>query len=161
MSTANEHVFSHGMQDTRAALDGWREGHWSVLRAWLLLSLAMYVFFVVFGVAAIQSDVVRSWLGHEPTPFFSGFPVTGSISRSAVNYTAGANTQLAGLITAALLALALVAPTGWLALLPLMMWARVRVGAHTPGQVAAGALFGLLVPMAELWIVVRALGLVE
>jgi SulP family sulfate permease len=48
-----------------------------------------------------------------------GFPVTGSISRSAVNFAAGANTQLASLISAALLALALVAPTGWLALLPL------------------------------------------
>lgn len=48
-----------------------------------------------------------------------GFPVTGSISRSAVNFAAGANTQLASIITAALLALALVAPTGWLALLPL------------------------------------------
>jgi SulP family sulfate permease len=48
-----------------------------------------------------------------------GFPVTGSISRSAVNFAAGANSQLASLITAGLLALALVAPTGWLALLPL------------------------------------------
>jgi SulP family sulfate permease len=48
-----------------------------------------------------------------------GLPVTGSISRSAVNFAAGANTQLASLIAAALLALALVAPTGWLALLPL------------------------------------------
>ena len=48
-----------------------------------------------------------------------GFPVTGSISRSAVNFAAGANTQLASVITAALLAVALVAPTGWLALLPL------------------------------------------
>ena len=48
-----------------------------------------------------------------------GFPVTGSISRSAVNFAAGANSQLASIITAGLLALALVAPTGWLALLPL------------------------------------------
>lgn len=48
-----------------------------------------------------------------------GFPVTGSISRSAVNFAAGANTQLASMITAGLLAMALVAPTGWLALLPL------------------------------------------
>ncbi|WP_317205753.1 sulfate permease [Janthinobacterium sp.] len=48
-----------------------------------------------------------------------GFPVTGSISRSAVNFSAGANTPLASVVTAALLALALVAPTGWLALLPL------------------------------------------
>jgi sulfate permease, SulP family len=48
-----------------------------------------------------------------------GFPVTGSLSRSAVNFAAGARTQLAGVITAALLACALVLPTGWLALLPL------------------------------------------
>lgn len=48
-----------------------------------------------------------------------GFPVTGSMSRSAVNFAAGAHTPLASLITAALLAVALVAPTGWLALLPL------------------------------------------
>lgn len=48
-----------------------------------------------------------------------GFPVTGSMSRSAVNFAAGAQTQLASMITAGLLALALVAPTGWLALLPL------------------------------------------
>jgi sulfate permease, SulP family len=48
-----------------------------------------------------------------------GFPVTGSLSRSAVNFAAGARTQLAGVITAGLLACALVLPTGWLALLPL------------------------------------------
>jgi SulP family sulfate permease len=36
-----------------------------------------------------------------------------------VNFAAGANSQLASIITAALLALALVAPTGWLALLPM------------------------------------------
>jgi len=47
------------------------------------------------------------------------FPVTGSMSRSAVNFAAGAQTPLASVITAALLALALVAPTGWLALLPM------------------------------------------
>jgi SulP family sulfate permease len=52
-------------------------------------------------------------------PVTGGFPVTGSMSRSAVNFSAGANTPLASMITAVLLALALVAPTGWLALLPL------------------------------------------
>jgi len=48
-----------------------------------------------------------------------GFPVTGSLSRSAVNFAAGANTPLASIITSCLLAGALLAPTGWLALLPL------------------------------------------
>ncbi|MFL6160008.1 MAG: hypothetical protein ACJ72D_28300 [Marmoricola sp.] len=41
----------------------------------LLLSLAMYVFFVVFGVVAINADVIRAWTGSAPTPFFSGIPV--------------------------------------------------------------------------------------
>jgi membrane-associated phospholipid phosphatase len=47
-----------------------------------------------------------------------------------------------------------------LVLLPLMMWARVRVEAHTVGQVVAGALFGLVVPVVELYVIVRALDLV-
>jgi hypothetical protein len=41
MSTANQHVFSHGMQDTREALDAWRAGRWRVLRGWLALSFAI------------------------------------------------------------------------------------------------------------------------
>ncbi len=48
-----------------------------------------------------------------------GFPVTGSLSRSAVNFAAGAQTPLASVISAVLLACALVLPTDWLALLPL------------------------------------------
>ena len=59
--------------------------------------------------------------------------------------------------TEAVLTVVTVAPL--LVLLPLLMWARVRVEAHTPGQVVAGALFGLVMPFAELWLIVRALGL--
>ena len=50
------------------------------------------------------------------------------------------------------LTLATVGPLA--ALVPLLMWARVRVGAHTVGQVVAGAAFGLVVPPAELWWIV-------
>jgi hypothetical protein len=39
--SANEHVFSHGMRDTRATLAMWSERPWQVLRAWLALSLAI------------------------------------------------------------------------------------------------------------------------
>jgi hypothetical protein len=57
-------------------------------------------------------------------------------------------------------------PAGWeafltvasvatlLPLVPLLMWARVRVGAHTPRQVLAGALYGLTVPFLELYAIV-------
>jgi hypothetical protein len=41
VNAANEHVFSHGMQDTRAALDAWNSRSWAVLRGWTWLSLAI------------------------------------------------------------------------------------------------------------------------
>ena len=41
MSGANQHVFSHGMSDTRATLEAWSERPWQVLRAWLALSVAI------------------------------------------------------------------------------------------------------------------------
>lgn len=41
MTTANQHVFSHGMRDTRATLDTWSGGRWKVLRGWAALSLAI------------------------------------------------------------------------------------------------------------------------
>lgn len=41
MSTVNSHVFSHGMRDTRVALEVWSERRWSVLRGWLVLSAAI------------------------------------------------------------------------------------------------------------------------
>ena len=41
MSAANQHVFSHGMRDTRATLEMWSEDRWRVLRTWGALSLAI------------------------------------------------------------------------------------------------------------------------
>jgi hypothetical protein len=41
MSAANQHVFSHGMRDTRATLESWSERPWQVLRAWIALGLAV------------------------------------------------------------------------------------------------------------------------
>jgi Stage II sporulation protein M len=41
MSAANQHVFSHGLQDTRETIDAWSGRPWPVLRAWLALSLAI------------------------------------------------------------------------------------------------------------------------
>jgi sulfate permease, SulP family len=43
--------------------------------------------------------------------FFSGYPVTGGLSRTAVNHQAGARTQLAAVITAATILLVLIALT--------------------------------------------------
>ena len=42
------------------------------------------------------------------------------------------------------------AVSGLLLLLGALLWARVRLGAHTPAQAAGGAFFGLALPYAEL-----------
>jgi hypothetical protein len=41
MSASNQHVFSHGMQDTRETLEAWSQRPWAVLRGWVALSLAV------------------------------------------------------------------------------------------------------------------------
>jgi hypothetical protein len=41
MSTANQHVFSHGMRDTRETFELWNDRPWSVLGGWMALSLAI------------------------------------------------------------------------------------------------------------------------
>jgi hypothetical protein len=41
MSSANQHVFSHGMRDTRETLDLWSQRPWHVLRAWIALAIAI------------------------------------------------------------------------------------------------------------------------
>ena len=41
MSAANQHVFSHGMRDTRETFEAWSERPWAVLRGWVALSLAI------------------------------------------------------------------------------------------------------------------------
>jgi hypothetical protein len=41
MSAANQHVFSHGMRDTRETLDAWSRQPWRILGTWGALSLAV------------------------------------------------------------------------------------------------------------------------
>jgi hypothetical protein len=41
MSAANQHVFSHGLQDTRETIEAWSGRPWLVLRGWVALSLAI------------------------------------------------------------------------------------------------------------------------
>jgi hypothetical protein len=43
MSAANQHVFSHGLRDTRETFEAWNGHPWAVLRGWLALSLAIAI----------------------------------------------------------------------------------------------------------------------
>ncbi|MFC5458845.1 SulP family inorganic anion transporter [Massilia niabensis] len=104
-------------------------GHWQALVQPALLIGFMVFLISMSGAQALalkraeklQSNYELIGLGaaNIGSALTGGFPVTGSMSRSAVNFAAGANSQLASLLAAALLALALLLPTGWLALLPL------------------------------------------
>ncbi|NHZ33583.1 SulP family inorganic anion transporter [Massilia rubra] len=103
--------------------------HWRAL-----VQPALLIGFMIFllGMSAAQTlalkrqeklqsnmELVGLGVANIGSALTGGLPVTGSLSRSGVNFAAGANTPLASIITGVLLALALVAPTGWLALLPL------------------------------------------
>jgi hypothetical protein len=41
MSAASQHVFSHGLRDTRETFEAWNGRPWAVLRGWLALSVAI------------------------------------------------------------------------------------------------------------------------
>lgn len=56
MSTANQHVFSHGMRDTRETFEIWSRRPWRVLSAWLALSLAIAL--ALLGAVWVVADLL-------------------------------------------------------------------------------------------------------
>ena len=102
--------------------------HWrALLGPSMLLAFVIFLFSQSAAQTLAQRRNERIHVNHELfglgaanliSAVSGSFPVTGSISRSAVNFNAGANTPLASVISAALLALILFAPTAWLSLLP-------------------------------------------
>ena len=71
--------------------------------------------------------------------FSGGFPVTGGFARSVVNFAAGANTPLAGVISAVLMALVVAFFTGWFHALPQAVLAATIIIAVT-GLIDLGTL---------------------
>lgn len=65
-----------------------------------------------------NQELVASGAANIGAGLFQGFPVDGSFSQSSLNDTAGARTQLAGIVTALSVAVVLVALTGLLVNLP-------------------------------------------
>ncbi|MDV2683087.1 solute carrier family 26 protein [Alkalihalophilus lindianensis] len=63
-------------------------------------------------------ELVGLGLANVSASTFSGYPVTGGFSRSAVNYGAGARTGLAAIITAILIVLTLLFFTSWFYYMP-------------------------------------------
>jgi len=99
----------------------------------LLLPIALTISFIGFmesiamakAIAAKEKykivpnkELVGLGLANVAGSFFSGYPVTGGFSRSAVNYQAGARTPLATMITAVLILLTLLFFTDFFYYLP-------------------------------------------
>ncbi|HEY1044243.1 MAG TPA: sulfate permease [Telluria sp.] len=115
--------------------------HWGVLIQPALL-IAFIVFLVSMSGAQVLAqkrqekldsnrELLALGAANVGSALSGAFPVTGSLSRSAVNFAAGAVTPLASVLSALLIAAALVAPTGWLALLPLPVLAATIIVAVT------------------------------
>lgn len=92
-------------------------------------------------------------VGWDSMAYLAACYAVASALLAAITLRFRASLHAAGVSLPAI-ALALMRGPPWFALLlllPLVAWARVRAGAHTPSQVAAGAAVGGIVPLA-LWL---------
>ena len=125
---------------------------WSALQALWLPALLIALVGFVESVSVAQSLALKRQQRIQPnrellglgaanlaSAFSGGFPVTGGFARSVVNFAAGANTPLAGVISAALMALVVAFFTGWFHALPQAVLAATIIIAVT-GLIDLGTL---------------------
>lgn len=104
---------------------------WESLTQLLIPALLISLVGFVESVSVAQSfalkrrqriDADRELLGlgaaNAASALSGGFPVTGGLARSVVNFSAGANTPLAGVVSAALMAVVLMLFTSWFRAMP-------------------------------------------
>ncbi len=140
MNGANEHVFSHGMQDTRDTLEAWNGRPWAVLRSWLALSLAIALsllgaVWVVSGL--LTPDITPIHLPGLTEPQDPGdlLPI---LWRNSLVLALHATACVAGFIAGASMPIAAAQRSG------LSRWVHVKAGQFAILFVAAVTLFSLL-----------------
>lgn len=139
MSTVNEHVFSHGMRDTRETLEAWSERPWGVLGGWVALSLA------VAAALLLATWVVAGLLSPDLTPVhIAGFTYTAEpddmlpiLWRNSLVLALHATACIAGFIAGASMPIAAAQRTGF------SRWVHVKAGELAILFVAAVTLFSL------------------
>lgn len=139
MTTANEHVFSHGMRDTRAALDGWSGRNWAVLRGWTALSLAIALTLLVavwFVAGLLTPDLTPIHLPGLTEPSDPGdlLPI---LYRNSLVLALHATACIAGFIAGASMPIAASQRSG------LSRWIHVKAGELAILFVCAVTLFSL------------------
>ncbi len=139
MNGANEHVFSHGMRDTRATFAAWNEHPWAVVRSWLALSLAIAVSLLaaVWVVAGLLTpDITPIHLPGltEPTDPGDLLPI---LWRNSLVLALHATACVAGFIAGASMPIAAAQRRG------ISRWIHVKAGQFAILFVAAVTLFSL------------------
>lgn len=139
MNVANEHVFSHGMRDTRQAFTVWNARPWDVLRGWLALSLAIALtllgaVWVVAGV--LTPDITPIHMAGLTEPSHPGdlLPI---LWRNSLVLALHATACVAGFIAGASMPLAAAQRTG------ISRWIHVKAGEFAILFVCAVTLFSL------------------
>jgi uncharacterized membrane protein SpoIIM required for sporulation len=139
MSTANQHVFSHGIRDTRAALEGWSDTSWGVLRGWAALSLAIALTLLVavwFVAGLLTPDLTPIHLPGLTEPSDPGdlLPI---LYRNSLVLALHATACVAGFIAGASMPIAAAQRRG------LSRWVHVKAGELAILFVCAVTLFSL------------------
>jgi len=139
MSTASQHVFSHGMRDTRATLELWSERPWAVLRSWVALGLAVALTLLA------ATWVVAGLLTPDLTPIHLAgltYPAEPDdmlpiLYRNSLVLALHATACIAGFIAGASMPIAAAQRTGF------NRWIHVKAGEFAILFVAAVTLFSL------------------
>jgi hypothetical protein len=139
MSTANQHVFSHGLRDTRATIDAWSGRPWRVLRGWVALSLAIALTLLAatwFVAGLLTPDITPLHLpGLTSSPEASDLlPI---LYRNSLVLAFHATACIAGFIAGASMPLAAAQRTGF------SRWIHVRAGELAILFVCAVTIFSL------------------
>ncbi len=136
---ANQHVFSHGMRDTRATFEAWNDRPWPVLRGWLALSLAIAATLLVavwFVAGMLTPDLTPVHLPGltEPTRPADLLPI---LYRNSLVLALHATACVAGFIAGASMPLAAAQRAGF------SRWVHVKAGEMAILFVCAVTLFSL------------------
>jgi hypothetical protein len=139
MSTVNEHVFQHGMRDTRETIELWSKHPWTVLRGWVALSvaIALTLLAAVWLVAGLLTpDVTPIHLPGYTEPADAGdlLPI---LWRNSLVLALHATACVAGFIAGASMPIAAAQRTGF------SRWVHVKAGELAILFVAAVTLFSL------------------
>ncbi len=139
MNAANEHVFSHGLRDTRETIRAWNGQPWAVMRSWLALSLAIALTLLVavwFVAGLVTPDISPIHLPGltEPAGPEDLLPI---LWRNSLVLALHATACVAGFIAGASMPLAAAQRRG------LSRWIHVKAGQFAILFVAAVTLFSL------------------